>query len=81
MFIFSILSWKCNKKHLTLFIEHADYHSLYPLIKFVKKFNLEIFDFKIVKAQGGSIRVYVGHTNEHIVNENKIKKQIFEKMN
>jgi len=83
MFIFEVsyLGSVIKKKTFdTIYHEHADYHSLYPLIKFVKKFNLEIFDFEIVKAQGGSIRVYVGHTHKHTVNKNKIKKQIiFEK--
>jgi len=83
MFIFEVsyLGSVIKKKTFdTIYHEHADYHSLYPLIKFVKKFNLEIFDFKIVKAQGGSIRVFVGHVHKHIVNKNKIKKQIiFEK--
>ena len=83
MFVFEVsyLGSVIKKKTFdTIYHEHADYHSLYPLIKFVKKFNLEIFDFKIVKAQGGSIRIYVGHTGKHIVNKNKIKKQIlFEK--
>ena len=83
MFIFEVsyLGSVIKKKTFdTIYHEHADYHSLYPLIKFIKKFNLEIFDFKIVKAQGGSIRIYVGHTGKHIVNKNKINKQIlFEK--
>ena len=83
MFVFEVsyLGSVIKKKTFdTIYHEHADYHSLYPLIKFVKKFNLEIFDFKIVKAQGGSIRVFVGHSNNHIINKVKIKKQIiFEK--
>ena len=83
MFIFEVsyLGSVIKKKTFdTIYHEHADYHSLYPLIKFVKKFNLEIFDFKIVKAQGGSIRVFVGHSNIHTINKAKIKKQIiFEK--
>jgi SAM-dependent methyltransferase len=83
MFVFEVsyLGSVIKKKTFdTIYHEHADYHSLYPLIKFVKKFNLEIFDFKIVKAQGGSIRIFVGHSNSHIINKVKIKKQIiFEK--
>ena len=66
----------------TIYHEHADYHSLSPLVNFVKKFQLEIFDFKIVKAQGGSIRVYVGHKNKQKKKYKKINKQInFEKNN
>ena len=66
----------------TIYHEHADYHSLSPLVNFVKKFQLEILDFKIVKAQGGSIRVYVGHKNKQKKKYKKINKQInFEKNN
>lgn len=83
MFIFEVsyLGSVIKKKTFdTIYHEHADYHSLYPLIKFVRKFNLEIFDFKIVKAQGGSIRIYVCNDGQHKINKNKIKKQIlFEK--
>jgi 2-polyprenyl-3-methyl-5-hydroxy-6-metoxy-1,4-benzoquinol methylase len=59
----------------TIYHEHADYHSLFPLVRFVKKFKLEIFDFRIVKAQGGSIRVYVAHKNQKKISQ-KINKQI-----
>jgi len=61
----------------TIYHEHADYHALKPLIQFVKRFELEIFDFEIVKAQGGSLRVYTCHTNSKKINKEKIKKQIF----
>ena len=60
-----------------IYHEHADYHALKPLIKFVKKFRLEIFDFEIVKAQGGSLRVYVCHVNSKKIKKEKINKQIF----
>ena len=61
----------------TIYHEHADYHALKPLIQFVKRFGLEIFDFEIVKAQGGSLRVYTCHTNSKKIEKEKIKKQIF----
>jgi hypothetical protein len=54
----------------TIYHEHLDYHALFPLLKFLKKFNLEIFDFKITEAQGGSLRVYVSKNPKYI---NKIK--------
>ena len=61
----------------TIYHEHADYHSLGPLVKFVKKFRLDIFNFEIVKAQGGSIRVYACNKGVREINKEKIKKQIF----
>ena len=59
-----------------IYHEHVDYHSLKPLINFFKKFNLEIFDFKTVEAQGGSIRIYVSHKGSKKLNKKKISKQI-----
>ena len=38
---------------------------------FFKIFNLEIFDFKTVKAQGGSIRIYVSHIGSKKINKKK----------
>ncbi len=64
----------------TIYHEHLDYHALKPLISFVKKFDLEIFDFKKTEAQGGSIRVYVANINSKKINKVKINNQIkFEK--
>ena len=51
------------------------YHSLKPLINFFRSLNLEVLDFDLIEAQGGSIRVYVGHKGMQI-KKNKIKKQI-----
>lgn len=59
----------------TIYHEHLDYHALYPLIKFLRKHNLEIFNFKITNAQGGSLRVYSSF-NPKKVNEIKILNQI-----
>ena len=60
----------------TIYHEHLDYHSLKPLINFFKKFDLEIFDFKTVKAQGGSIRIYVSPVGSKKINKKKINEQI-----
>ena len=61
----------------TIYHEHLDYHSLRPLINFFKQFELEIFDFELVEAQGGSIRIYVSHEGSKKIKKTKIKKQIF----
>ena len=60
----------------TMYHEHISYHSLKPLIKFFKKYDLEIFNFDLVEAQGGSIRIYVAKKNCQKVNIKKISKQI-----
>ena len=52
------------------------YHSLKPLIKFFNSINLEIIDFDLVEAQGGSIRIFVSHKGAFKVKINKIIKQI-----
>ena len=39
------------------------YHALKPLVNFFKMQNLEVFDFQLIEAQGGSIRVFVSHKN------------------
>ena len=60
----------------TFYHEHMSYHSLFPLIKFCKNNNLEIFDFKKVNAQGGSIRVYISHPGVYKQKQKKIIKQV-----
>ena len=54
----------------TIYHEHLDYHALSPISKFIKKFNLKLFDFEITEAQGGSLRVYVSK-NLRIRNKKK----------
>jgi hypothetical protein len=79
MFIFEVsyLGDVIKKKTFdTIYHEHLDYHALKPLLTFVKKFGLEIFDFKRTEAQGGSIRIYVAKINSKKVNEKKINNQI-----
>jgi len=39
--------------------EHLCYYSLKPLIKFLDKYKMEIFDVKKIPIHGGSIKVYV----------------------
>jgi len=60
----------------TIYHEHVDYHSLMPLINFFKKLDLEIIDATRVKAQGGSIRVFVSHRGARKINISKINKLI-----
>ncbi len=59
----------------TIYHEHLDYHALFPISKFIKKFNFKLFDFEINEAQGGSLRVYVSK-NLRIRNQKKINNQL-----
>tara|TARA_B100001121_G_C18631373_1_gene594549 strand:+ start:41 stop:1285 length:1245 start_codon:yes stop_codon:yes gene_type:complete len=78
VFIFEVSYLKDVIKKLTfdtIYHEHMSYHALKPLINFFKSIDLEVIDFDLVKAQGGSIRVYVGHQGMK-VKKKKINKQI-----
>ena len=59
----------------TIYHEHIDYHSLKPLKIFINSLGLEIFDFDLNDAQGGSIRIYVSRQRNNKVIK-KIKNQI-----
>jgi len=78
LFVFEI-SYRASvlKKNTfdTIYHEHLDYHALYPILKFVKKFNLNVVNFKTPDAQGGSLRVYASK-NKNSKNQKSIKKQI-----
>ena len=78
LFVFEI-SYRASvlKKNTfdTIYHEHLDYHALYPISKFVKKFNLNVVNFKTPDAQGGSLRVYASK-NKNSKNQKSIKKQI-----
>ncbi len=83
IFVFEIsYRWSVLKNNTfdIIYHEHLDYHALFPLLKFLKKFDLKIFDFKITKAQGGSIRVYTSMSPPK-QNIKKIKKQILKEKN
>ena len=78
-FIFEVSYLKDVFKKLTfdtIYHEHMSYHSLRPLIKFFKSMNLQVVDFDLVEAQGGSLRVFVSHEGAFKVNNKKIKNQI-----
>jgi SAM-dependent methyltransferase len=57
----------------TIYHEHLSYLSVKPLIKFLKKFNMEIFDIEQRDMHGGSFRVFISRIGDKpispIVNE------------
>ena len=65
----------------TIYHEHMSYHSLKPLINFFQSLNLEVVDFDLIEAQGGSIRVFVSHKNSFKVKKSKIDNQIKKESN
>ena len=78
LFIFEVSYLKNVIEKLTfdtIYHEHMSYHSLHPLINFFSSIGLKVLDFDLVEAQGGSIRVFVGHTNQKAKTK-KLKKQV-----
>lgn len=51
----------------TIYHEHLSYLAIRPLQKLFQEYDLEIFEVKIVPAQGQSIRVFVGHKGAHLI--------------
>lgn len=41
-----------------IYHEHLNYYGIKPLVKFLSKYDLEIFDIERVNIQGGSFRIY-----------------------
>ena len=64
----------------TIYHEHLDYHALYTLSQFIKKFYFHLFNFKLTDGEGGSLRVYIAN-NKNQKNIKKIQKQIIKEKN
>lgn len=47
----------------TIYHEHLDYHSLFPLVSFFKSKNMQIISVKRISPQGGSIRIIAQKNN------------------
>jgi SAM-dependent methyltransferase len=78
LFIFEVSYLKDVVSKLTfdtIYHEHMSYHSIKPLLSFFESLDMSVLDFDLVEAQGGSIRVYVGHKNKKI-NKKKINNQV-----
>jgi hypothetical protein len=84
LFIFEVSYLKDVIQKLTfdtIYHEHMSYHTLTPLILFFESIGMKVLNFDLVEAQGGSIRVYVGHKkkndyNKKIINQIKLEKKI-----
>jgi len=52
--------------------EHLQYYGIIPLVKFLRKYGLEIFDIKRVNTQGGSFRIFTKKINsqKHQITKN-----------
>jgi len=59
----------------TIYHEHFFYFSVLALVKIFSKYNLSIYDLDELETHGGSIRVYIAHTNSNI-HKNSDKKNL-----
>ena len=64
----------------TIYHEHLDYHALFPISRFLRKFGLNLFNFELTDAQGGSLRVYASK-NPKSIKVQKIRNQIMKEKN
>ena len=60
-----------NLEYDTIYHEHLSYITVQPLIKFFKKFNMEIIDVQQRDIHGGSIRIFIS-----VKGNFKIKKSV-----
>lgn len=56
-----------NLAYDTIYHEHVSFLSVRPLQALFTKHRLEIFDVRIVRSQGWSLRLFVGHAGAHTV--------------
>ena len=49
-----------------IYHEHLGYMSVKPVVPFIKRFNMEVFDVELVDTHGGSLRVYIGKKEKEI---------------
>ncbi|MBT5398910.1 class I SAM-dependent methyltransferase [bacterium] len=64
----------------TIYHEHFFYFSVFNLINIFKEHDLSIYDIEELKTHGGSIRLYVTHTNSSI-DANSDKRSVHEVLN
>lgn len=60
-----------NLEYDTIYHEHLSYITIIPLIKFLKKFKLEIINIQQRDIHGGSIRIFISNKRNY-----KIKKSV-----
>ncbi len=53
----------------TIYHEHVYYFSLSPLLSLFARHGLTIFDVEQIPVHGGSLRIYVGHQDQHDVSK------------
>ena len=68
-----------NLEYDTIYHEHLSYITVVPLIKFLKKFNLEIINIQQRDIHGGSIRIFISEIKNYKINKSVKKICLLEK--
>ena len=63
----------------TIYHEHISYFSIIPLVRWLKNYNLEIYDVEKKNVHGGTIRVYVSKKGNFKIKKSVEKIKIIEK--
>ena len=63
----------------TIYHEHISYFSIIPLLRWLKNYNLEIYDVEKKNVHGGTIRVYVSKKGNFKIKKSVEKIKIIEK--
>jgi SAM-dependent methyltransferase len=76
-----------NTNYSLIYHDHFSYFSVQPWVKFLKQYNMKVFDAVVTPAQGGSLRMYISkdkrkstlRLNKIIDDEIKYKLNTFER--
>jgi len=69
-----LLSFLEGLEYDTVYHQHLSYLSLKPVMSFVRKFGLEVFDAKRTGLHGGGFRVYICRKGEREINHQALVK-------
>jgi len=58
-----------NLEYDTIYHEHLSYLSVKPMVKFFKKFDLELFDVRRQTIHGGTLRYFIGYKGIRPINK------------
>lgn len=70
IFEFPYLKGLMENKFDIIYHEHVFYYSLIALKNLFKKTDLEIYDVEMTKMQGGSLRIFISHSDKFPISEN-----------
>lgn len=63
-----------NLAYDTVYHEHLSYLAVRPMISFFAQYGFEIFDVELVKAQGTSLRLFIGRKGWHEIKQSVLER-------